>query len=302
MGDGGPGCRDARYPTIQAAVNAARPGDLIPVCPGRYTEAVRVGTPRLKIFSRVRHAAVVQLPDSPNTYDAGFLLRAGGTLVRGFTILPSEGSCEPSDLAVEALGSGTLERNRIMGSGCHRLNEGIVSGFPEIPGIFAVDRNEISGVAGRAVGAGGGRAAINHNKIRGGYFGIALFGGRSVVQANNIKGATDAGIIGDGFDAGDRFNLWVAGNRLRHNGRGIVAQYFGVGSPDPVGLALRIQANTVLDSVGDGILVELGPRGLVTRNRSLGNGGFDCVQRHGGPTWKDNIGVTDSPSNLCRAP
>src|SRR5271156_5086521 len=38
-------CPKAAFSTIQAAVNAARPGDLIRVCPGTYNEQIAIHKP-----------------------------------------------------------------------------------------------------------------------------------------------------------------------------------------------------------------------------------------------------------------
>jgi len=297
----GPGCTDARYATIQSAVDAARPGAQIVVCPGTYREAVTVQTTGLKIFARKRHEAVVQPPaDDPNAGTA-FNLGTAGTHVRGFTFLPADGpSCEPEGQAVVTLAKATVDYNRIMGVGCHRFQDGVEMFFASAPGRVTVDQNQISGFERFGVRARGSQSAINRNTIREGGVGILVEGGRSVVQSNTIDDMSGTGIFADGFDNGT-FDLWVAGNRLNRNGNGIVASNFGVGMPDPFGLALGIRANTVLDSVQDGITVDFAP-GHVTLNRSLRSGRFDCYSPNGFATWRDNIGVTDSPSNLCRAP
>ncbi|HYI36082.1 MAG TPA: hypothetical protein VEX39_05740 [Thermoleophilaceae bacterium] len=298
VGDGSASCPDGRYRTIQAAVDAARPGDHIPVCPGRYTETVNVGTPRLQIFSRKRDAAFVQLP-ADQAFQTAFSLFTTGTTVRGFIFEPAEQSCEPAGRVLEAFGGATFAQNRVQGTGCSRFNDGVIKFFEDFPGEFSVVDNFISGFEEFGVRARRGRNTLNGNTILGGRLGMHLEGGKTVVQANKIEDA-GAGVFADGFDNGS-FDLWVAGNRLGGNGLGIVARDFGVGSATRVPLALRIQANSVLNSVQDGITVDFAP-GLVTGNRSLGSGGLDCVMRHGFATWKDNVGVTDSPSNLCRAP
>jgi len=308
VGDGGTGCPDARYATIQAAVDAARQGSQIVVCPGTYRESVTVGTPRLKIFSRKRHAAVVQVPDGPGGSTA-FELSTGAVLVRGFTLLPSDESCDPGhfpDNAVEVHGNVTFDYNRIMGVGCRRFGDGVVGKFfPPGPGRLTVAHNEISGFAGIGVRTFRSASAINANAIRGGFGGILVEGGDPVVvQANTIEDVTGTAVAASGLDHG-AFVIRIAGNRLRSNGYGISAQYLGEGQNFPVPAYARIEGNGVLDSVGDGIAIDFAP-GLVYRNRSLGSGGFDCVERgrhrDNPTTWRDNIGVTDSPSNLCRAP
>src|SRR4051794_4228529 len=56
------GCRDARYSTIQSAVDAAASGDVVRVCPGTYEELVSVTTAVVRLVSATPHAAVIKAP------------------------------------------------------------------------------------------------------------------------------------------------------------------------------------------------------------------------------------------------
>src|SRR3981081_993723 len=61
-------CPTAIYPTIQAAVNAASPGDTITVCPGTYAEHVRIqgsGKNDIKLQSLKPLQAIIQFPAAP---------------------------------------------------------------------------------------------------------------------------------------------------------------------------------------------------------------------------------------------
>ncbi len=49
----------SQYPTVQAAVDAARPGDLVLIAPGVYREAVRVTTPSLTIRGLDRNTTIL---------------------------------------------------------------------------------------------------------------------------------------------------------------------------------------------------------------------------------------------------
>src|SRR5438128_3300479 len=60
---GGPAaCANAHFHTIQAAVDAANPGDEINVCPGTYREQVTVETPHLTVRSVPTHGAKIVPP------------------------------------------------------------------------------------------------------------------------------------------------------------------------------------------------------------------------------------------------
>ncbi len=74
----------ASYPTIQAAVNAAQPGDLVSIAPGRYHEAVKVWTPNLTIRGQDRNGVIL---DGQFATDAtnGLLVYADNVVVENMT-------------------------------------------------------------------------------------------------------------------------------------------------------------------------------------------------------------------------
>src|SRR6266850_6361261 len=62
--DDGADCPNAAFTSIQAAVDAAGPGDQIKVCPGTYQEQVRIGPGKngLLLFSQVPLQAIIKAP------------------------------------------------------------------------------------------------------------------------------------------------------------------------------------------------------------------------------------------------
>ena len=75
------------YPTIQAAVNAARPGDLISIGPspnpdGTYHESVTVKTPDITIRGRDRNRVIL---DGQYTLDDGFEVVANNVVIENIT-------------------------------------------------------------------------------------------------------------------------------------------------------------------------------------------------------------------------
>jgi len=98
----GTSCRNPGYPTIQSAVDAAAPGDLIKVCPGTYTEQVSIpaGKDNLRLVSTSRWQAVIKAPSTMTPGPAGTysLVRISGSqnvMLLAFTITgPGPGTCE----------------------------------------------------------------------------------------------------------------------------------------------------------------------------------------------------------------
>ena len=89
-------CKKAPFSSIQAAVTAASPGDSIKVCPGTYTEQVKITKDDLKLFSRNPLDAVIKAP--PAMSDPKAIVEidgATGVTVRDFTITgPGGGPCD----------------------------------------------------------------------------------------------------------------------------------------------------------------------------------------------------------------
>lgn len=70
------------YPTIQSAVDAAAPGDLVLIGPGVYKEAVSVATPGLVIRGTDRNAVVL---DGELTRENGIVVVADGVAIENMT-------------------------------------------------------------------------------------------------------------------------------------------------------------------------------------------------------------------------
>ncbi len=72
----------SKYPTIQAAVDAADPGDLVLVAPGVYREAVSITTPGLTLRGENRNTTIL---DGEFTRENGVTVTADGVAVENLT-------------------------------------------------------------------------------------------------------------------------------------------------------------------------------------------------------------------------
>ncbi|HLT95770.1 MAG TPA: right-handed parallel beta-helix repeat-containing protein [Acidimicrobiia bacterium] len=73
----------ADYPTIQAAVDAAGPGDLVLIAPGVYREEVQVSTPGITIRGEDRNEVVI---DGEFVRDNGIIVFSDGVAVENLTL------------------------------------------------------------------------------------------------------------------------------------------------------------------------------------------------------------------------
>ncbi|MGD9705333.1 MAG: right-handed parallel beta-helix repeat-containing protein [Acidimicrobiia bacterium] len=71
------------FATIQAAVDAADPGDLVLISPGTYEEAVDVETPRIVIRGLDRNTVIL---DGDDRLANGFSVEAGGVAIENLTV------------------------------------------------------------------------------------------------------------------------------------------------------------------------------------------------------------------------
>lgn len=100
----GTSCEEAGYATIQAAVDAASPGDIINVCPGTYSENVAITTNDLTVTS-TGGAAVTTVNAAVSA--AVFFIRALGVTLDGVTIVPA--GFADGDLGVNVAVEGDTE-------------------------------------------------------------------------------------------------------------------------------------------------------------------------------------------------
>jgi parallel beta-helix repeat protein len=212
------------YPTIQEAINAADPGDLIFVHHGTYNESLTVDKEGLQIIGENKLTTIIDLGRATN-----IRILAGNVTLEGFTIANSR---SPYALYVES--DGNLITNNIFASNYG----GIYCGLADESGpVFdnVIRSNEFQNNSQLSVHLNMAmQNAVSENTFMDNYWGIAVYGGsfdnmichntlwrtgsvciavqnspRSTITDNRIDGGT-AGIYVDvGSD-----DTTVSGNEL----------------------------------------------------------------------------------------
>ncbi|HEX8599495.1 MAG TPA: NosD domain-containing protein [Chloroflexia bacterium] len=175
-------CPRADYTSVQAAVNAAGPGDIIKVCPGTYMEQVTIpaGKNGLTLRSERKEAAIIKAPSVMAEPKAIVRVSSStGVTISSFTISgPGGGPCDSIRYGVRVDGGGhadildnhiTMIRDNPF-SGCQNGNAvQIGRNFEGQVGTASVQRNTIDNYqkTGVVVDGPGSSGDIGHNTILG---------------------------------------------------------------------------------------------------------------------------------------
>jgi hypothetical protein len=227
-GPGGCGGAAAAATTIQAGVMASHAGDTVIVCPGSYTEQIRIHGSRdgLTLRSATPFGAVIRTPTSLTGSGIRALLvidNVNDVTVRGFKALArTQAPCDSLDVAFAAIGSkGVAFRgNRVLAPGA-----GDTADCQLGVGIGITDR---IGDTGPAVASSG---VIGFNEVRDSTFaGIIAVGQSKFVNLDAVQNSVRAyfgdppaggSAITDGV--GGQFGILYVGH-VRGTVRGNVAQ------------------------------------------------------------------------------
>ncbi len=324
-----PSC-PGQYPTIQAGVTAAAPGDTVEVCPGTYQEQVRIATHAkdgVKLVSLKPLQAKILFPLVTTPPNA--LVQVSGAndvTIRGFTI---SGPYYDSGCVV-----ATHYGVRVDGGGSAGIYGNYITQIRDaIPALYGC-QDGVAIQVGRQAEGQVGSADIEQNAIdkyqKNGPT-IDNSGSYGTVQNNWINGGGPSDQIArNGIQVGrgagaDVHNNEVFGNSYSVDfaeGTGILVfqetggvevtnnesyrNDFGI----DVGTAsnLLISNNNTHDNAYDGLLAESDTQhNLFAENQSSSNGMFECEDdSHDSGTagtanwWKNDFGAKALPSKICR--
>lgn len=280
-------CQQADFPTIQAAVTAALPGDKIIVCAGTYTEQVTIpaGKNNLTLQSNGHLAATIQAPAAMNASKAIVRITGStGVKVTDFTIQgPGSGGCDSLEYGVriDGGGSATISNNHITHirdnplSGCQNgvaiqagrsaeSTTGSVTAKSNVIDDFQKNGITVSGagsdgqIANNTITGAGPTSTIAQNGIQ------ISSGATGTVNGNNVSGAvyTPATVTSTGILLFSPGAVTVAGNTLHSNDVGVYV-YGGTTST-------LVSGNTVSASTWDGITVDTSQSSTIASNTISG--------------------------------
>jgi hypothetical protein len=296
----------AEHSTIQAAVDAASPGDLVLISPGTYRESVRVTTDRLVIRGLDRNAVVL---DGGFELSDGFLVAADGVAIENLTVhsfrqngiifsgafaasAPTTPRRSGYEAPVYGIGDDVVDGYRV--SHVTVANNGLYGlyAFAARNGVF--EHSYASGHPDSGFYVGQCRPCnavlrhlvAEHNAI--GYYGTNASGDVWVVES--VFRGNRLGIAPNSQDAerlAPQEDTWVVGNLVVDNDDPdtpeIQMGFFGGGIAVGGGTSNTVLRNRVEGHGGAGIIVQpLGsydPIGNSIRDNVLSDNRFDLVLR-----------------------
>jgi hypothetical protein len=322
--DDGLDCPNSEYLTIQSAVDAATPGDMIKVCRGTYIEQVTIpaGRDGITLFSEPALQAVIQAP--PVMVDVKAIVRVSGAqdvTIRHFTITgPGGTGCDSIrwGVRVDTNGSALITDNHIteirdLGmSGCQN-GIGVLLGRnrPEFgddsPGSGQVVHNLIDhyqkgGVLVDNTGASTGEVA--YNEVTGTPSPIIAQNGIQVSRAGRGEAHHNKVSLNQYLPGG----VEATGILLFNNAEPVRAHHNEVFLNDS-GATLwmstsnaELAYNNARNNEYGVVAYEPSATNLITHNKAFENTTFDCRDDNT-PTsnrWVKDLGRTENQPGLCK--
>ena len=276
-------CRTAAYSTIQSAVDAARPGATVTVCPGTYTEDVIVSTP---LTLRGADATIRGTSSANGNCDqlgasgpgsapclAGVTIKSSWVQISGFTVTGAigEGILATGSLAGGSISHVTIRDNRVVGNDTGGIPPATGGGYPQCESVGGVPGDCGEGIHLMGVAD----SSISNNYDSGNTGGILI---------TDEFGPTHNNLVADNVVTGNQYDcgITVPG----HNPFAVDSQ----GNPQP-------QVAGVFDNVIRGnVVTNNGLKGegagVLFANATAGTGSYDNLAEDNYIAGNDLSGVT----------
>lgn len=269
--DDGADCPDAQFTGIQAAVDAAAPGDRILVCNGTYREQVTVSKHDLSIHAAGERGDVVV--HVPHGFNFGFrVLSASGVTIQGFRVEHAH----EADIALHGATATTVRGNVTTAAGHDGIQ--LVNAHDNLIEHNVVFDNPAGNACGVNVTGGSQRNVVRHNRLVNNEWGIQIAG--ATTRDNVIEKNMSLGNRGNGIrNVGGASGTIIAENHAVRNG------FTPSAATGATNAGIRIMSGT----------------GIVVRgNHAADNRLVDLLNEAGtGATFEDNRCDTSSPGGLC---
>lgn len=237
------------YPTIQSAVDAAQPGDLILIAPGVYREEVAVATERLTIRGEDRNETII---DGEFARENGIIIVADGVAIENLTTRNANGN--------GVFWTGVTGFRGSYLTSYHTGNYGIYA-FDSTDGLLEHSHASGSPDAGFYVGQCDPCRTVVTNVVSE-YNGMGYSGTNASVDMYVIDSVwrnNGAGIVPNSLD-GEKLppvhDVTIVGNLIHDNGRTDVPF-----------------KNATWPAYGNGVIVAGGNDSLIARNRIINHPG-----------------------------
>jgi parallel beta-helix repeat protein len=251
----------AQYQSIQAAVNAAHPGDEIDIFSGIYQEAVTVSTPGFSLVGTPGANVVIQ---NPGTSENGVTVQpAGSQPLAGFTL---------ANVTVSGFTSDGVFLNNVTGFVLDHVNakgNGEYGLFPVLSANGVIENCKASGSNDTGIYVGLSQSVlVENNAVTDNVNGIEIENSKRVTATHNTVTNNTVGILVDllpGFPLAQEVSSHnaVSNNLVVANNRPNTASPDDIASAEPPGVGIAIvggdhttvQSNVVLGNAYAGIAV-----------------------------------------------